>query len=85
MTQASDDFTKRPRLSAPPLELDMEQGRVWLDGAAVRLSNRPFKLLVALMTQPDKIWTKDELFAQVWDGLAVSDSVLTIVTGEVDK
>lgn len=73
------------RLVAPPLEIDIDQGRVKLDGAAVRLSNRPFQLLAALMSRPDKIWSKDELIDEVWDGLAVSDSVLTTAIKELRR
>ncbi len=80
-----DRFPKGMRLSAPPLELNIEQGRVWLDGEAVRLSNRPFQLLVALMSRPEKLWSKDELIEEVWDGLAVSDSVLATAMKELRR
>ncbi len=73
------------RLSAPPLELDLDQGRVWLDGAPVRISKRPYQLLVALMTRPEKLWSKDELIEEVWGGLAVSDSVLATAMKELRR
>lgn len=85
MTRSLDDSLKRSRLLAPPLELDIEQSRVWIDGAPLRLSNRPFQLLVALMSQPEKLWTKDELIEHVWDGLAVSDSVLATAMKELRR
>ncbi len=85
MNQNSDSSKKTNRLLAAPLEADLEQGRVWLEGVSVRLSNRPFQLLVALMSEPEKLWTKDELIDAVWEGLAVSDSVLTTAMKELRR
>ncbi len=85
MKQPGDAISKKTRLLAPPLELDIEQERVWRQGAPVHLSNRPFQLLLALMAQPEKLWTKDELIEVVWDGLAVSDSVLTTAMKELRR
>lgn len=85
MNKKGDHIPNLTRLSAPPLELDIEQGRVWLNGESVRLSNRPYQLLRALMSRPEKLWSKDELIEEVWDGLAVSDAVLATAMKELRR
>ncbi len=85
MTQPGDVFSQRKRLLSPPLEVDIAQGRVRLNSETVRISNRPFQLLVALMSEPDRLWTKDDLINVVWGGLAVSDSVITTAMKELRR
>jgi len=70
-------------LVAGPIWLDRQDERLWLDGKPVRLGGRAVALLRALMERPRTLVTKNELFEQVWPGLAVSESVLTTAVKEI--
>lgn len=64
-------------LVASDLRVDVREGRLWRAGIEAPLPGKPFAILVELMASPQQLVTKDELFARVWDGRAVSDAVLT--------
>lgn len=70
-------------LTAGTLSVDLEDARVTLNGKVVRLGMRAYSLLVVLMDRPQTLVTKEELFAQVWKGLHVSDAVLTTAVKEL--
>lgn len=70
-------------LAAGRLSVDVKDATVRLNGAPVPLGGRAFRLLVALMRRPMRLVTKAELIEEVWDGLAVSDSVLTTAVKEL--
>ena len=70
-------------LVAGPLRLDLQDARLSLHGAPVRLGPRAFHLLTVLMQRPEILLTKDELFARVWAGVTVSDAVLTTAMKEL--
>jgi len=65
------------------LRLDVRDERVWLAGEPVRLGGKAFALLRRLMSSPQVLVTKDELFESAWPGLAVSESVLTTAVKEI--
>jgi TolB-like protein/DNA-binding winged helix-turn-helix (wHTH) protein len=66
-----------------PIRLDLHDERVWRSGKQVKLGRKAFALLVRLMRTPEMLVSKDSLFDDVWDGLAVSDSVLTTAVKEL--
>lgn len=70
-------------LVAGPLRLDLQDARLSLRGAPVRLGPRAFHLLTVLMQRPEILLTKEELFARVWAGVTVSDAVLTTAMKEL--
>lgn len=70
-------------LIAGSLCLDLEDEQLCVDGVPVRLGGRALGFLRALMERPQVLLTKDELFARVWPGLTLSDSVLTTAVKEV--
>lgn len=49
------------------LTLDRLERRVWVDGAAVELSPREFRLLSYLAKEPGRISSRSELLANVWE------------------
>lgn len=65
------------------IRLDRFDERIWLAGDVVRLGGKAFALLRTLMERPQILVSKDELFDEVWNGLAVSDSVLTTAVKEL--
>lgn len=49
------------------VELDPTARRVWRDGTEVRLSNKEFDLLEALISRAGEVVTRDELMLNVWN------------------
>jgi DNA-binding response OmpR family regulator len=56
--------TARTRVG--PLELDLLARQVWLHGLPVVLSKKEFALLRALIVEPTRVFTRDELLRDVW-------------------
>ncbi|HSV41698.1 MAG TPA: winged helix-turn-helix domain-containing protein [Nocardioidaceae bacterium] len=52
--------------SVQGVELDPAARRVWRDGAEVRLSNKEFDLVHALISRAGDIVTREELMREVW-------------------
>lgn len=52
--------------SVQGVELDPAARRVWRNGAEVRLSNKEFDLLHALISKAGEIVTREELMRDVW-------------------
>lgn len=71
------------RLLAGELELDLAEGRAFLQGNELRLGGRAFRLLRTLMERGQALSTKNDLINLVWDGSSVSDAVLTTAVREV--
>ena len=40
---------------APPLKVDVAEGRLWLDDEAKHVGQKAFRLLCALMQRPEKL------------------------------
>ena len=72
-------------LKAPPLELDISEQRLVVDGALSHVGAKAFRLLRALMERPEQLLTKDQLIETVWEGRSVSDAVLTTAMKELRK
>ena len=59
----------RPRLGrmrVGALELDPMSRDAWVDGEAVRLTNKEFALALRLATEPTRVFTRAELLSEVW-------------------
>jgi two-component system, OmpR family, phosphate regulon response regulator PhoB len=50
-----------------PIELDLVTHDVTIDGAAVSLRPLEYKLLLLLLTEPGRVYSREELLDQVWD------------------
>ena len=48
------------------VELDVTTRRVWRDGMEIRMSNKEFDLVHALISRPGEIVTREELMREVW-------------------
>lgn len=48
------------------LKLQKESRRVYLDGKEVQMTNKEFDLLWFLSLNPDRVFSKDELFYKIW-------------------
>jgi DNA-binding response OmpR family regulator len=58
---AADD-----RLEAGPIEVDLSTRRVLVDGRRVDLPGKEYELLVKLASDPERVFTKEELLREVW-------------------
>ena len=62
-----------------PFTLDVARGLLQADGQDIAIEPRGFALLVLLVANNDRIMTKDEIVAAVWDGRIVSDAAIATV------
>ncbi len=53
-------------MSVQGVDLDETARRVWRDGVEIRMSNKEFDLLHALISRPGEIVTREELMRDVW-------------------
>jgi len=67
------------------VEIDAAAYCIRRDGQVLPLRRQTMQVLRLLMDARDRIVTKDELIAQVWDGLAVTDDVLSQCIAEIRK
>ncbi len=58
-------------------EVRPEDGTVRSPSGLRRLGPRPMAVLVTLAAHPGKVFSRDELMAEVWSGLVVSDETLS--------
>src|SRR5580765_5512389 len=64
---------------------DVESGRLWSGTREVRLTPKASAVLKVLIMHAGEPVTKDDLFASVWGGTAVSDDALTSCIQELRK
>lgn len=72
-------------LNAGALQFDCRQEIVTLDRDRVHIRGKSLRLLYVLMVHSQTVLTKEQLIEKVWDGRAVSDSVLTTAMKELRK
>lgn len=48
------------------VQVDPQTRQVWRDGAEIRMSNKEFDLLYALISRPGEVVTREELMRDVW-------------------
>lgn len=53
-------------MSVQGVDVDAAARRVWRNGVEIRLSNKEFDLLNALISRPGEIVTREELMREVW-------------------
>jgi len=54
-------------LEVQDVRVDPTTRRVWRDGREVRLSRKEYDLLLALITRPGHVVTREELMREVWE------------------
>ena len=70
-------------LNSGAIRLDTRDQRVWVADDVAHIGGKAFALLHMLMRNGQLLVTKDQLFDEVWNGLAVSESVLTTAIKEL--
>lgn len=56
------------------LEIDQDSRTVKVKGAFVDLTYKEFELLATMAKQPNRVFTRDQLFSQVWDSHFLGES-----------
>ena len=76
---------RRPKLSLHGVEVDLDRHRVRVDDQEVYLTAFEFKLLVALMEFPGRVFGRDQLLAQVYsyDEMYVVDRTIDVHIGKL--
>lgn len=65
------------------LKIDKNARRVWVDGEEKAFTSREFDLLYFLASHPDHVYTKDELFKEIWGMESLGD--IATVTVHIKK
>jgi len=61
------------------LKIDLELRQVYMNGEKVDLTVKEYDLLVLLASTPNKVFSKDEIFAKVWGyEIEIDTSTLTV-------
>ena len=65
------------------LRIDRTSRRVWVNGEEKTLTTKEFDLLTFLAEHPDHVYTKDELFREIWNMESIGD--IATVTVHIKK
>jgi len=65
--------------------LDLDSFRLERGGVPLPLEPKAFNLLVLLMGRPGHVFTKQEIFEQIWSGTVVTDHALTRVVAQLRR
>lgn len=65
------------------LKIDRTARRVWVDGVEKTFTTKEFDLLTFLAQNPNHVFTKDELFKEIWDMESIGD--IATVTVHIKK
>ena len=65
------------------LKIDTTARRVWVNGEEKNVTTKEFDLLTFLASHPNHVYTKDELFSEIWDMESIGD--IATVTVHIKK
>ena len=65
------------------LKIDTTARRVWVNGEEKTFTTKEFDLLTFLASHPNHVYTKDELFREIWDMESIGD--IATVTVHIKK
>lgn len=65
------------------IKIDRTARRVWLDGEEKSFTTKEFDLLTFLAQNPNRVYTKEELFREIWDMESIGD--IATVTVHIKK
>lgn len=65
------------------LKIDTTARRVWVNGKEKAFTTKEFDLLTFLASHPNHVYTKDELFSEIWDMESIGD--IATVTVHIKK
>lgn len=75
---AADSVASASQLVLGGLQLDTEAKQLFVDGEAVKLTAKEWKITELLMRNPGRIFSAEEIYARVWneDAYAVENTVM---------
>ena len=79
LTAKANGISTKPRLAVRGLEVDREDRRVYVHEKECIITPREFDILLFLMENPNRVFSKDELFEKVWGLEALGDSDTVVV------
>ncbi len=65
------------------IKIDTTARRVWVNGEEKTFTTKEFDLLTFLAGHPNRVYTKDELFSEIWDMESIGD--IATVTVHIKK
>ena len=65
------------------IKIDKTARRVWVNGEEKQFTTKEFDLLTFLAQNPNRVFTKDELFSKIWDMESIGD--IATVTVHIKK
>lgn len=65
------------------LKIDTTARRVWINGVEKAFTTKEFDLLTFLASHPNHVYSKDELFSEIWDMESIGD--IATVTVHIKK
>ena len=65
------------------LKIDKTARRVWVNGEEKQFTTKEFDLLTFLASNPDRVFSKDEIFRNIWDMDSIGD--IATVTVHIKK
>ena len=65
------------------IKIDTTARRVWVNGEEKMFTTKEFDLLTFLASHPNHVYTKDELFSEIWDMESIGD--IATVTVHIKK
>ena len=74
---------KRDVVEIRGIRIDKTDRRVWVNGEEVAFTTKEFDLLTFLAENPNHVYTKEELFREIWDMESIGD--IATVTVHIKK
>lgn len=65
--EQTEKWTKHPLIFGTELIIDPVYRQVIVDGKQLALTRKEFDLLVCLARHPEQVWSRTQLYSQVWD------------------
>ena len=68
------------------IKIDKTARRVWIDGEEKTFTTKEFDLLTFLAENPNHVYTKEELFREIWDMDSIGDiATVTVHIKKIDR
>ncbi len=79
LPERKSEKSEKFNIEADDLRLDREKYLVYKSGQEIILPKKEFELLALLISNPGKVFTRDEIFRTVWgDGIIVGDRTIDV-------
>ena len=84
LPERESEKSEKFNIEADDLRLDREKYLVYKSGQEIILPKKEFELLALLISNPGKVFTRDEIFRTVWgDGIIVGDRTIDVHIGRL--